>query len=83
MDQLEAAGKTSVADRRDSYFEARRLVRQIAFCNPLLDFDKLLFVKRHDPGGVFHMCDQYYGCNAKPGGGLFVLDDPFSDRTRR
>ena len=25
------------------------------------------------------MCDQYYGCNAKPGGGLFVLEHPFGD----
>ena len=39
----------------------------------VLNFDKLLFIKRHDSVGVFHMCDQYYGCNAKPGGGLFVL----------
>ena len=26
------------------------------------------------------MCDQFYGCNAKPGGGLFVLINPFSDQ---
>jgi hypothetical protein len=64
---------------RKIYFEARWLVRQIAFCNPLLDFDKILFIKRHDSGGVFHMCDQYYGCNARPGGGLFILSDPFGD----
>ncbi len=59
--------------------EASRLKRQIAWSNPLLSFDKLLFLKRHDAVGVFHMCDQYYGCNAKPGGGLFVLVDPWSD----
>ena len=58
---------------------ACEVARQIAFCNPLLDFDKLLFVKRHNSVGVFHMCDQYYGVNAKPGGGLFVLLNPFSD----
>jgi hypothetical protein len=23
------------------------------------------------------MCDQYYGCNARPGGGLYVLSDPW------
>ncbi|MFQ6098724.1 MAG: hypothetical protein ACE5O2_13435, partial [Armatimonadota bacterium] len=67
---------------REIYLEARWLVRRIAFCNPLLDFDRLLFVKRHDPGGVFHMCDQYYGFNAKPGGGLFVLSDPFTPSPR-
>ncbi len=64
------------------YCEAREVARSIAFCNPLLDFDKLLFVKRHDSVGVFHMCDQYYGCNAKPGGGLFVLLDPFGENPR-
>ena len=63
--------------RKTKYFEARKLVRQIALSNPLLDFDKILFIKRHDAQGVFHMCDQYYGCNAKPGGGLFILSDPF------
>ncbi len=60
--------------------EARRLARQIAFCNPRLDCDQLLFLKRHDSVGVFHMCDQFYGCNARPGGGLFVLVHPWSDQ---
>ncbi len=63
--------------RRQLFEKARKLRRGIAFANPLLRFDKLLFIKRHDAGGPFHMCDQYYGCNARPGGGLFVLSDPF------
>ncbi len=79
LDKLAAAGEVSVADRRTQYFSARRLVRQIAFCNPLLDFDQILFVKRHDPGGLYHMVHQYYGFGALPGGGLFVLSNPFSD----
>jgi hypothetical protein len=58
--------------------QARALGRKIAFTNPLLtSIDKLLFITRHDAVGVYHMCDQFYGCNAKPGGGLFVLDNPF------
>jgi len=73
---LEKAGEVPENVRREIYIEACRLVRTIAFCNPLLNFDKLLFLKRHDSVGVFHMCDQYYGCNAKPGGGLYVLSDP-------
>ena len=64
---------------RELESQAHSLARQIAFCNPRLDFDKLLFIKRHDSAGVYHMCDQYYGCNAKPGGGLFVLEHPLSD----
>ena len=64
--------------RRELYMTARWVLRDTAFLNPMLrEIDRLLFVKRHDPGGVFHMCDQYYGFNAIPGGGLFVLESPF------
>jgi hypothetical protein len=66
-----------------------RLRRKIAFSNPLLDFDHILFIKRHflpatatwgsDMLGN-HMCDQYYGFHAIPGGGLFVLDNPFGEK---
>ncbi len=80
--KLQLAGETSDDLRREIHFEARQIARQIAFANPLLNFDKLLFIKRHDAGGPFHMCDQFYGCNAKPGGGLFVLSEPFSDRPK-
>ena len=72
----------SADDRQRIYLQARWLARRIAFTNPLLDFDKLLFIKRHDAAGVFHMCDQYYGCNAVPGGGLYVLSDPFGPESR-
>ncbi|MEI7901845.1 MAG: NPCBM/NEW2 domain-containing protein [bacterium] len=63
--------------------EACKLRRKVAFANPLLDFDKILFIKRHfcpnpETSGN-HMCDQYFGFNAISGGGLFVLEKPFSD----
>ncbi len=79
---LEKAGEPPSEARRAIYLDARCVVREIAFSNPLLSFDKLLFIKRHDSTGVFHMCDQFYGCNAKPGGGLFVLRDPFGPSPR-
>ncbi len=63
------------------FAEASRLRREIAFANPLLDFDRLLFIKRHR-STFNHMCDQYYGANAVPGGGVFVLADPFSENPR-
>jgi len=73
-----AAGDVSENDRKELYLDARRLLRRIAVSNPLVDgIDRLLFIKRHDPRGVLHMCDQYYGCNAVPGGGLYVLENPF------
>ncbi len=65
--------------RRRLYESACRLRRRIAFANPLLDFGKVLFVKRHR-SRYNHMCDQFYGFNARRGGGLFVLHDPFGPR---
>jgi len=82
LDSLESGGAAPAAARREAYSQARRLARQIAFSNPRLDFDKILFVKRHDPAGLHlsrHMVHQYYGYAALPGGGLYVLSDPFSD----
>lgn len=80
---MKAADATPVEARRELYLDARRLLRRIAFTNPLLtSISKLLFIKRHDSAGVYHMCDQYYGCNAVPGGGLYVLIDPFTDHPK-
>jgi hypothetical protein len=67
---------TGVEARRNLFFQACELRRQIAFTNPLLDFDKILFIKRHR--AIYnHMCDQYYGMAQKPGGGLYVLSGAF------
>ncbi len=66
------------AGQRQSLFkEVLKLRREIAFSNPLLNFDKILFIKRHR-SRFNHMCDQYYGEHAVPGGGVCVLSDPFS-----
>ena len=76
--RLERSGDTSPAARRETAQRARAVARQIAFTNPRLrSIDKILFITRHDAGGVYHMCDQYYGCNARPGGGLYVLHEPW------
>jgi hypothetical protein len=63
--------------RREFYLNARWLARRVAFCNPQLNFDRLLFIKRPLPGGLYHMVHQFYGFCATPGGGLFVLSQPF------
>ncbi len=82
LDEVSAAAEgVAVEDteKRLALFErACGVRRQIAMSNPLLNFDRLVFIKRHRPG-FNHMCDQYYGINAKPGGGVFVLNDPFGD----
>ena len=83
LKKLEADGKVPADAAKEIESEAQRLRRQIAFANPLLQkIDKLLFIKRHDAGGPYHMCDQYYGCNAKAGGGLYVLDKPFGEKPK-
>ena len=73
---------TGDAKREILLGDACTLRRVVAFANPLLDFDKILFIKRHFcPNSEMtgnHMCDQYFGFNAIRGGGLFVLENPFS-----
>lgn len=69
---------TNVTARRTLFDQVCEVRRQIAFANPLLNFDKLVFIKRHR-ALYDHMCDQYYGMAARPGGGLYVLTNPFSD----
>ena len=65
--------------RKALYEEACGLRRKIAFSNPLLNFDKLAFIKRRR--ALFnHLCDQYYGMAAAPGGGLYVLNGVFSNK---
>jgi hypothetical protein len=71
---LKASGYASADEWRKLYLAARWAVRDMALSNPLLDFDRLLFIKRR-PGVFGHMCDQYYGSLARPGGGLFVLEN--------
>jgi len=67
-----------VVARYRLYEEICQLRREIAFTNPLLNFDEILFVKRHR-ATFDHMCDQYYGINSVPGGGIFMLSKPFSE----
>lgn len=58
---------------REEYLAARWLQRRLILCDPLLDFESVLFVKRV-PGSYSHMSDQYYGWWSRPGGGLYLLD---------
>ncbi|HUU09490.1 MAG TPA: NPCBM/NEW2 domain-containing protein [Phycisphaerae bacterium] len=72
---------------REALFDRAVAVRRrIAFANPLLDFDKILFLKKHflppSEGQGNHMCDQYFGFHAIREGGLFVLENPFSDQPK-
>ncbi|MEI6499783.1 MAG: LamG-like jellyroll fold domain-containing protein, partial [Armatimonadota bacterium] len=80
-------GDPASAGYKTLYLAACAVRRQIAFTNPLLNFDRLLFTAhgsfagsvRSNPatqdyqGG--HFVTQYFGFNALPGGGLFVLQN--------
>lgn len=79
--ESEAVDVMEAEARFELFARAHGLQRRIAFANPLLDFDKILFIKRHR-ATFNHMCDQYYGINVLPGGGLYVLSDPFGDNPK-
>ncbi len=55
--------------------EVHALGRRIALRNPSAQVGPLLFVKRV-PSAFSHQLTQYYGRDARPGGGLFVLPRP-------
>lgn len=59
--------------------------RKIIFLNPKLDFNRIIFLnhwhQRYGRGEI-HMVDQYFGFNARKGGGLCILENPFSDSPR-
>ncbi len=59
--------------------EACELRRSIAFKNPLINFDDILFLT-HQRAKYNHMCDQYFGFRARPGGTLYRLQNAFSDQ---
>ncbi len=81
------AGRLAENDpRQETYYMAACLIRrQIALSNPLLDFDDILCVVRgtyagsvrSNPGTMDmqggHFVNQYFGFNALPGGGLFIV----------
>ncbi len=63
---------------RDACYEALcELRRKIAFANPLLENLDRIALLTHHMAYYGHICDQYIGHNQRPGGGLYVLHDPF------
>ncbi len=77
----EGVEPTDVSGRRELFAKVTALRNRIALKNPLLDFQNLLFIKRHfnpepEKEGN-HMCDQFFGFHGRAGGGLFVLRNAF------
>jgi hypothetical protein len=80
------AQSTSVTDHVKRKTLCRRVLsirRRITWTNPLLDFDQILFIQRYPLPGHYaaghNICDQYFGFHAVEGGGLFVLENAFTD----
>ncbi|MCX7826427.1 MAG: discoidin domain-containing protein, partial [Verrucomicrobiae bacterium] len=78
LDTVENRGVTSAAERRQQYLDARWIIRRLVFANPLLNFDKLLFVKRFTQETYPDVCLNHMPWVSRPGGDLCVLSNPFS-----
>lgn len=57
------------------WLDVHRFRRQMAIANPLANLGPVVFVK-HVPSTMSHQLTQYYGYEARPGGGVFVLPEP-------
>lgn len=71
-DRLLAARDVTPTAWLQVYRSVRWAVRRLAFKNPLLDCDGLLFVRRHHPHAM-HQCARRLGPLTLPGGGICVL----------
>ena len=63
---------------KKEYLRLRHLGRQLVFMNPLLDFDRLLFVKRLTQQSYPDICLNHMPWVSRPGGDICVLENPFS-----
>ena len=73
-ERFQALSKDASDDlRRAVYLEVRWAVRGLVFANPLLDFDRLLFVKRFTQETYPDVCLNHMPWCSRPGGDLCVL----------
>ena len=66
--------------KRAVYFRARRAVRALAFANPLLNFSKLLIVKRFTQETYPDVCLNHMPWVSRPGGDICVVTLTGPDR---
>ena len=77
-DRLVAAESADPRAWLEVYLAARWAVRRLAFKNPLLDCDGLLFVRRQHPHHM-HQCARRLGSFTRPGGDVCVLKEIRAD----
>jgi hypothetical protein len=68
----------SRSERLQLFREVSDVSRKVAFANPLLNFKDIVFLKRKR-ATYDHMCDSYFGFNQVEGGGIYILDNAFTD----
>ena len=69
---------SSTSERLQLFRDVSDVSRKVAFANPLLRFKDIVFLKRQF-ATYNHMCDSYFGFNQVAGGGIYVLQNAFSD----
>jgi len=62
--------------RREVYLQTRSIVRRLAMANPLLNFDRLLFVKRFTQETYPDVCLNHMPWVSRPGGDICILSAP-------
>ena len=65
-------------EEKSEYLRLRRLGRELAFMNPLTDFEQLLFIKRYTQQTYPDICLNHMPWVSRPGGDICVLEKPFS-----
>ncbi len=73
--ELTAAASPNAAQWESVWRSIHQVRRRLALSNPLAPTGPLLFIKRV-PSCFSHQLTQYYGMCARPGGGVFVLEQP-------
>ncbi len=78
LDEISAQLKTLTGQlpdgaHRELYIVARWAVRRIVFANPLLDFDRLVFVKRLTQETYPDICLNHMPWVSRPGGDICIL----------
>ena len=91
LEALQSSCETGQSDEA-SFTSVVAIRRTLAFKNPLLNFKSIVFQKHNKPfdkmssngkavsRGENHMIDQYLGFNQIKGGGIYVLENPFSEK---
>jgi hypothetical protein len=67
--------------QRDLYLQTRWTVRRLVLANPLLDFDRLLFVKRFTQETYPDICLNHMPWVSRPGGDICILEKPADGTT--